>query len=351
MTIPVFRNIHADWSAAQQIHHKYGDANQLSNFGPLVSRLEAKLAKLLEVPKENLVVFSSGTKAISAAISAFHRKNLLVQLPDFTFLASFRAAQRSNAKSIVVKDCDFDDWSLIAEGSGEVLHMPVAPFGSSPQNLLEKFSGEPAVVDAAGSLGSLPNLSTLESEHAVCFSLHSTKVLGSGEGGFSVFGDVDWASRARAWSNFGRHPVANTLESGTNAKMSEIQAAFLLAQLENFEGQLRQWKVAQKFAEKITETLGLGKMPGAFVSPSTYWVVKFDSEAQRLEAQTLLAKSDIEYKQWWPLSMASLNSQIAPPISSELRETTLGLPMFFDITEDQMRRIELALLPIAKPPA
>lgn len=347
MPIPVFRSQPVDWGRAQEIHDEHGDSNQLSNFGPLVKRLEFQLAELLSVEADQLVIFSSGTEAISAAVATLPTKPEFLHLPDFSFLATLRAVQGLFCGSIEVEDSEPNDWSLKLVDEKSSAFLPVSVFGASPSYLLKKFSGKTAVIDAAASLGSTPDLSTLESNHAVCFSLHSTKILGSGEGGFAVFGEASWANKAREWSNFGRSSTDTFLASGANAKMPEVQAAFILAQLEQFPNQLQTWRKAQRIAREATERLGVEVHPQAFENPNPYWVVKFSDKNIRLEAEKLLKDSEIGFRSWWPISLAKLNSQTEFPISKELRETTLGLPMFLDITDEDISLVERALSPLS----
>jgi dTDP-4-amino-4,6-dideoxygalactose transaminase len=63
-----------------------------TNFGPLVARLEARLAGHLRVPTPGLAVLANGTTALSAALRAVGAtagKKCL--LPAWTFVASAAA--------------------------------------------------------------------------------------------------------------------------------------------------------------------------------------------------------------------------------------------------------------------
>lgn len=347
MSIPVFRSQTLNWERAREIHDLYGDPSKLSNFGPLVRKLESQLATLLGVSAQQLVIFSSGTDSISASVATVAGQPQSLLLPDFSFLATLRSVQGPFRGSITVGDCDRDDWSLSLDSAKSDVYVPVCIFGESPEYLMEKFSGKTAIFDAAASLGSVPDLSGMQTNHAVSFSLHATKILGAGEGGFTVFGDESWAQRAREWSNFGRSSEMDFLENGANAKMSEAQAAFILAQLESFEERQNQWKQAQALAKDATERLLFETHPRSFENPNPYWVVKFKDTSQRSDAEKLLTQSDIEFRSWWPTSLAKLNSESECPNSINLRETTLGLPMFLGITEEEISLVEGALSPVS----
>ena len=336
-----------NWDRAKRIHAKFGDSSQLSNFGPLVRKLEADLASLLRVDKGQLVSFNNGTQALTSAYKGLLGEKLSVVLPDFSFLATLRAVQGIVSGELSAEESDLKDWSLTTQTKDADVVIPVAIFGSSPKHLLKKFSGRTVIVDAAASIGSLPDLSKLDSNHAVCFSLHGTKILGAGEGGFAVFGNKGWADRARAWSNFGRSPNRGFSDGGSNGKMSEVQAAFILAQLEEFPDQLQEWKTSHEIAREVTERLGLTTHQHAFENPNPYWVVKFRGREDRKKAETLLREADIESRNWWPTSLAKLNGQDEFPNAKYLRETTLGLPMYLGMSEKEISLVEMALKPLS----
>lgn len=347
MTISVFRSQRLNWERARRIHSQFGDLGQLSNFGPLVTKLESDFARLLRVEASRVVSFNSGTQAITAAYEGILAIKLSVAVPDFSFLATLRSVQRISTGELKSAESDIGDWSLTSQTTDAEVLIPVAAFGTSPSYLLKKFSGRTMIVDAAASMGSLPDLSKLESNQAVCFSLHATKILGAGEGGFAVFGNPEWADRARAWSNFGRSASNGFSSGGSNGKMSEVQAAFVLAQLEEFPEQLESWKTSQQMAREATERLGFDHHPQAFEHPNPYWVVKFRDSDDRKKAERLLTEADIEFRHWWPTSLAKLNGQDEFPNAKHLRETTLGLPMYLGIREKEINLIEGALKPVS----
>lgn len=347
MSISVFKSQRLNWDSARRIHSQFGNLGQLSNFGPLVTKLESDLARLLRVEVGQVVSFNSGTQAITSAYKGIPATKLSVVIPDFSFLATLRAVQGIVSGDLSAGESATQDWSLSSEVKDADVLIPVVIFGSSPVHLLKKFSGRTMIVDAAASMGSLPDLSKLESNQAVCFSLHATKILGAGEGGFAVFGNPEWADRARAWSNFGRSASNGFSSGGSNGKMSEVQAAFVLAQLEEFPEQLESWKTSQQMAREATERLGFEYHPQAFEHPNPYWVVKFRYSDDRKKAERLLTEADIEFRHWWPTSLAKLNGQDEFPNAKHLRETTLGLPMYLGIREKEISLIEGALKPVS----
>ena len=339
MHIPTFRPSTPDWHSAQRIWDEKSNPQQLSNFGPLVGLLELRIAKMLNVDPNKVVAFSSGTDALSASVATIPGNYPSLVIPDFSFLASLRSAQLGFAGVIEVDDIDLDDWSLNRDDHSNNAYMPVCAFGASPKYLMEKFEGSVAVIDAAASLGPLPDLSSLSPNHAVCFSLHATKIFGSGEGGIGVFGTTDWALEARDWSNFGKANAVNVHMSGANGKLSEVQAAFHLSKIENAQNELRDWNRANMQAKEISDQLGLELAPFSFEAPNPYWILKLKDKQTRDKVEESLLGNRISTKRWWDISLSRTAGFKELSNSKTLRETTLGLPMFRLIKKSELEFI------------
>lgn len=343
MQIPVYKSAPLDWQLANEIWERYANPTQLANFGPIVKRLEENVAENLNVSPEKVVSFSSATDALAACLATLGKHNNKLVIPDYSFIASLRAAQLGFDGQIEVDDVCLTDWSLRKSSDGSEVFMPVCVFGASPHYLMSKFSGHQAVIDGAASLGSLPDLSALEEEHAVCFSLHATKVFGAGEGGIAVFGNGRWAAKARGWSNFGISTQGNLNKTGANSKMSEAQGAFHLSRLEVAESEIRDWNKAMTIAAKISAELGIELSPFAFENPSPYWIAKFDNLRMRDRVERHLIALGVETRKWWPLSLSLGIGGSEKLHSKVLRETTLGLPFFREIKELELKHIGISL--------
>jgi len=74
------------------------------------------------------------------------------------------------------------------------------------------------------------------------FSFQNSKVMTAGEGGMVVSNDEEFAARVRSFANQGRRPGEGWFHHftlGTNFRLSGLQAAVLLAQLERLPEQIR----------------------------------------------------------------------------------------------------------------
>lgn len=209
-----------------------------TNFGPLVDRLERQLAELLEA--SGTVCTSSATLALELCLAALELpRNSLVALPALNFPAAAHAILNNGHVPVF---CDVDP----VTGLMMVEHVHAAIDGRTlgaimPSSLngcgypadywdeVARSLGVPVILDAAGSIGFQP---------AGCltitvFSLHATKPLAAGEGGFIVSEDDCFREAVRSMSNFGFQGSKATLR-GTNAKMSEYHAAVGLASLQGW---------------------------------------------------------------------------------------------------------------------
>ena len=213
-----------------------------TNFGPLVNRLESRLASMLGSPAPAVVTTSSCTLGLELSLAALGLPaGARVLVPALTFVATAAAVLRAGLGP-VLGDVDERTWLLnpeIARGTLDRLAidciMPVTTFGCrQPAGEWDQFSSEtglPVVIDAAGAFGN----QDIGERTAVVFSFHATKALGIGEGGLVAARNQGWVERVRRLTNFGIDLSSGmSTAAGTNAKMSEYHAAVGLAALDRW---------------------------------------------------------------------------------------------------------------------
>jgi len=186
------------------------EARWYANFGPLACELEARIAARLR-PPASVVSLSNGTLAATLALKASGaRAGTLCALPAWTFVASAHAAVQAGLIPYFL-DVDPDTWMLdpsridaaIDGAPGEVgAIMPVAPFGRIPDldawRDVADWTGLPVVVDGAAAFDGLASAPV-----PVAVSLHATKTVSAGEGGFVASEDEAFLKRVRQISSFG----------------------------------------------------------------------------------------------------------------------------------------------------
>jgi dTDP-4-amino-4,6-dideoxygalactose transaminase len=315
-----------------------------SNFGPQERELRERFAERLGIRSDRVATVSNATLGIAGAVAVIGGERWLV--PSFTFAATPAAVLASGAE-LIFGDVDAGAWTLALLDENVDGCLPVAPFGAAPD--VARWGGQARVVhDAAASIGAEMDLSALPAGHAVVFSLHATKVLGAGEGGIVVFGDDGLAARFRAWTNFGFMGSREAQSPGLNAKLAEIQAAYVHAALDGWEVERAEWASARRFVRELGREFGLDAFEASPDGIDPYWIVRFPDAAACDAAETALQASGIETRRWWSRgchrmpayeSFASRSLEVTDDIASRY----LGLPFFRGIEDDHRDRLRQSL--------
>jgi dTDP-4-amino-4,6-dideoxygalactose transaminase len=333
------------------------EARWYTNFGPLVTELEARLAARLSGGAQ-VITTANGTAAITLALRAAGAKpGTLCLMPAWTFCASAHAAMDAGLTPYFV-DVDPETWMLdpaatcaaIAAAPTEVgAIMPVAAFGRMPDlahwRLLADGTGLPVIVDGAAAFDGLESAPV-----PVTVSLHATKTCAAGEGGYVASDDPDFLHRLRGLSSFGFHGERVARNVAVNAKLSEYAAAVALASLDGWPADRARFSLT---AQRLRA--GLALEPRIVFQPgwgsrwiSSVCVVGTPAWAAPAIAAGLKAHG-VESRDWWGAGChthpAFANCPRAPlPVTDQLARSTLGLPYFIDLDEDAARRTTQALL-------
>jgi dTDP-4-amino-4,6-dideoxygalactose transaminase len=320
-----------------------------SNNGPLVRSLENKYAEKLNINPLHIVAVANATLAIEGFLSISPVEEWVI--PSYTFSATGLAALNSG-KRIVLADANVEDWQIDLSQHLDPLSrgiVPVMPFGAKVD--LQKYIGfQNVLIDAAASIAEFPDLSSLKSGWAVVYSLHATKLLGAGEGGLIIFGSTELAQRFRQWINFGFFGMRESNSQGTNAKMSEIHAAYAHASLRNWRVDSSNWSRAQAQAKNTSAKFGEHFhhwQPGVL---NPYWIVHFDDPKDMERLERHLEHEGISTRRWWSkplhemLAFREIEAVGKLEISSKLANSVLGLPMYRDLSTNDSRRIEKVML-------
>ena len=326
-----------------------------TNHGPEVRELERGLASFLGVRAEQVVATASGTSALLGLLTVSPARRWVV--PAFTFVATPNAVLASGG-GCVLADIDPDTWWVDpcsaawepSDGSGLVA---VAPFGAPP--LLDRWPRDAEVVlDLAASLGSEPlQLTDLPMTWSAAFSLHATKALPAGEGGFAVLGDPSRAARLRRWIDFGFDSDRTVRQPGTNAKMPEVTAATANVALDGWPGIRAEWAQSRRLLGRalaaVADDVGCVLHLGSRVGVSPYAVLSFPSEAATLAAERALTQARIGTRRWWARGchrMPAFQELAAGPlpVTDHVAATTLGVPMFRGLTREHAGRIAEMLM-------
>lgn len=301
------------------------EARWWSNRGPCVQELERRLSE--KYAGAYVVTCSSCTAGLELIYTHLRILGAMsIELPALTFPATWLAANRSGL-SIIPIDVDRHTW--VAPG--------VSGFG------LPTYA---RVQDAAGAFGE-QQVPVISKGCTVVFSLHATKPLACGEGGYIATWNKDEAEALRRMSNFGIAEWSGISSGpGTNAKMSEPSAAIALAALDAWNRepwlQLYDW-----YAKHLPADVVAQRRPRGVYS---LMPVKLPVPAGQVQVQ--MNKAGIQTKRWywppmhkhqmfnkWGNRQQRRHNPLKLPVTEDLSERLLGLPWHLDLTEADVMQV------------
>jgi len=322
-----------------------------ANHGPLVRRLEERLAAHYGLSADCVATVSSGTTGLTAALLAQGAtQGGLCVLPSWSFVASAHAAVAAGLVPYLV-DVDAVGWALTPEGAQRAIEaapgpvaavMPVMPFGApldmAAWDRFAERTGLAVVVDGAAGFDALR-----PGRVPTVVSLHATKALGVGEGGFVASRDGALVRAVEDTANFGFVRQREAERAGLNAKMSEMHAAVGLAALDLWPHTRAAFRaVAEAYAQALDGMPGVMGLRGAGWVSSTL-VATFDAPVADAVAGRLRERG-IDTRAWWSKGIhrqaAFLGYPRRPlPVTERLADSTLGLPFHADLTVADVVRV------------
>jgi dTDP-4-amino-4,6-dideoxygalactose transaminase len=333
------------------------EARWYSNFGPQLSAFERRLAARFE-DAPALITGVNGTQLLTLALQAMNLlPGGLVAVPSWTFVATVHAILAAGLKPWLI-DVDPKTWMLdpnaVAaqrfEAPGPLVAVvPVSAFGR-PVNLdawaeFEAATGLPVLVDAAAAFDGVTSAPV-----PVMISLHATKSLGVGEGGLLAGPDPVMIEAVRRLTAFGFAGERESLTPATNAKLSEYAAAVGNAALDGWAAtRLRYATVAQWLRMALIAAPQVKFQPGWGLSwiTSTCVVGLPDGSAEHVERA--LRAEGVDSRRWWglgchrsPAFQGLPNADL--PVTERLAASTIGLPYYADMTQDEVERVAHALI-------
>ena len=222
------------------------DQAWISSEGPFVKHFEEEFSSYLGLRYG--IAVCNGTAAIEVALAAagIGESNEVI-MPTFTIISCAIGVIRLGAKPVLV-DSEPETWNMDTgqiepKITGKtkaimVVHTYGHPVDMAPvMELAEKYQLN-VIEDAAEAHGTEYKGQKAGSIGQVgCFSFYANKIVTSGEGGMVVTSDEEIAERAGAYRNLCFRPEKRFYhtELGYNFRMTNLQAAVALAQLEQID--------------------------------------------------------------------------------------------------------------------
>ena len=273
----------------------------ISSEGPFVERFEAALAA--QVGRRHGVAVSSGSAALEICVAALGiGSGDEVIMPAFTIISCAAPVVRAGARPVLV-DSDAATWNMdaaqiearITPRTRAIMLVHIYGLPADVEPILDvarrhklaviedaaEMHGQRYRARACGSFGELS-----------VFSFYPNKHVTTGEGGMVLTDDAALAERCRGLRNLCFQPQARFVHEalGWNFRMTNLQAALGLAQLERLEASVaRKRRMGQRYTERLRGLPGV-QLPLARTdyAENIFWV--YGLVPERIEARAAMRK-------------------------------------------------------------
>ncbi|MDO8265284.1 MAG: DegT/DnrJ/EryC1/StrS family aminotransferase [Candidatus Parcubacteria bacterium] len=325
--------------------------NRISSTGGFVELFEKEFAK--KIGTKYAVACNSGGSALFLALSVFGiKKGDEVIIPDFTMVATANAVKQCGAKPVLV-DAEFDTCNInpdliekkITKKTKAII--PVHLYGHPCQmDKIMKIARKHklyVIEDAAEAHGARFKGKLVGSIGDMgCFSFYANKIITTGEGGAITTNKLDLAqklNKLRAYY-FSDEKHFWHAHIGFNFRMSSLEAAFGLGQLERWEELIEKRRKNSEYY-----TAHLKKLIGTPIEKnyaySVFWMYLIKVGKQRDKLMEYLQRNGVETRtgffpmHWQPI----YKEKNSYPVSDILGKTTLYLPSASDLTKNEKDRV------------
>ncbi len=332
--------------------------------GPMVTEFERNFAKFADV--KHAIAMNSGTAALHSAIIAMGvKQGDEVVLPSFTFVATAEAVVLAGGKPVFA-DIDSETFNLSPESVKEALTkktkaiVPVDIYGfSADMKPLREIASEhdlALVEDAAQAHGATYNgKSAGKLSDVACWSLYASKNITTGEGGV-VTTDNDMADETlRMIRTHGEKAKYASLMLGNNYRMSEMQAAIGVVQLEKLPSFVAKRRQNAEQLTKILKKTSRLQLPKESKNRQHSWYLytaklKDGTEVERNKILDELHKKGIGSEAYYvnpvhrmPFYRENFGSRKLP-CTEKAAKQVFSLPIHPQVTEEQISFIGNTLL-------
>jgi len=343
------------------------DTSWISSEGPFVKRFEEQLATKVE--RRFGIAVCNGSAALDVAVTALGvGSGDEVILPAFTIISCAAAVVRAGAKPVLV-DSDPLTWNMdVAEIEEKitpktkaimVVHIYGLPVNMDPVKALAKKHGLMIIEDAAEAhglnykrwpCGSFGDIST--------FSFYPNKHVTTGEGGMVLTNDEKLAERCRSLRNLCFQSKQRFVheELGWNFRMSNLQAAVGLAQLEKIDAHIAlKRRMGQLYSELLKDIHGL-QLPLAETeyAENIYWVYGLMlCDDLRLDAGDIMRRLGEEKigtrPFFWPMHEQPVFKKMglfageSYPVAERIARRGFYVPSGLALTDEQMEQVASAI--------
>jgi len=319
--------------------------------GNQVKKFEEDFASFCNT--KHCVGVASGLDALILAISAFNfPKNSEIIVPSNTYIATILAVIRNGFKPVLVEP-DINTYNIdpsrieekITKNTKAILAVHLYGKACNMEeicSIANKYNLK-IIEDAAQAHGARYKDRMVGTFGIGCFSFYPTKSLGAlGDAGAITTDDESLAKTFKSLRNYGSTIKYYNDDLGYNSRLDEIQAGFLSAKLE----------ILHEITEHKRELakIYLENLDDRFIKPSVHedyfdvYHIFNIRHHKRGELRSYLLENEIKTEIHYPLAphrQKSMQGIIEGeyPISEEIHNTTLSLPISYFHTKENILRV------------
>ncbi len=339
------------------------DTGWISSEGPFVKRLEDGIAEY--TGRKHGIALCNGSVALDLCVEVLQlQPGDEVIMPTFTIISCAAALVRKGVKPVLV-DSDPDTWNMnvdqieakITERTKAIMvvHIYGLPVDMDKVMDIANRHGLMVIEDGAEAHGLLYKGKKCGSFGTIsAMSFYPNKHITTGEGGMVLTDDDELAERCRLFRNLCHKPGHRFVheELGYNFRMSNIQAAVGVAQLETLEKHL---PMKRRLGEYYTELLADCKHFKLPVSETEYakniyWVYGMimdkDSSMSAEEAMKFLAERKVGCRPFfYPMHKQPVFRKMGLfegeqyPVAEWMYDKGFYVPSGIGVTKEQMEYV------------
>ena len=340
------------------------NGNWISSAGRFIRAFEEAFASACQTKYG--IACTSGTSALHLALATMDLgPGDEVIIPTFTMIATANAVAYMGATPVLA-DSEPVTWNVDLNQVEDLitrktrLVIPVHTYGHpvdmNPLMALADKHGFSVLEDAAEAHGATYEGRKVGSlGHAAAFSFYANKIVSTGEGGMITTNNEDFAKMCRTLRDHAFCPERHFWHKvrGFNYRMTNLQAAIGLAQVEQLDGLVVQRRRnAALYNELLMKVPGIVLPPEASNVESAFWMYSIlvgdEFGMTRDELRWFLADKGIETRTFFipmhfqPIYYATYKGQ-RYPVAEDLCRRGLYLPSSSALSKEEIRYVTQAV--------
>lgn len=338
------------------------DTNWISSNGKYIGAFEEAFASFCGV--KHAVAANNGTTALHLALVALGLEpGDEVIIPTVTYIATANAVRYCGATPVLVDVCvdtmNIDPKAIEAKITPRTkgiipVHLYGHPADMTPISAIARKHGLWVLEDAAEAHGAEVDGKRVGGlGECATFSFFGNKIVTTGEGGMVTTDDDELATKLRLYRGQGVDPTRRYWFPviGYNYRMTNIQAAIGLAQMETIEAALEDRKALAKMYDEA-----LAPLKDLLVLPEThsgmrhvYWMytvfLRQGDEARRNAVMQSLDEAGVETRPvFYPMHvLPPYKEDTVYPVADEWAQRGMNLPTHQFLTQSDIDRVATSL--------